>query len=129
MADGGYTVTAAEAGDSLLLTVTGIGESTDRIAPTALLDDLWPWQLAALPFAAGGSYDATLVYPQRYDQDLERSVLTTTDVAVIVGGAEPLMVPAGDYLAWRVSVGEDTAWYDVDPPHKLLQYDSGPIIW
>lgn len=56
-------------------------------------------------------------------------MLTITDVAVVVGGAEPLTVPAGDYLAWRVTVGEDTAWYDVDKPHTLLQYDSGPIIW
>lgn len=129
--DSGHVVTVAEAEDGLLLAVTGetVGESRAPISPTALIDELWPWQLAALPFAAGGSYEATLVYPQRYDQGLEQSVLTTTDVAVVVGGTEPLTVPAGDYLAWRVTVGEDTAWYDVDWPHTLLQYNSGPIIW
>jgi hypothetical protein len=129
--EGGYTVTATEEGVELLLKVTGtaVGASSERIPPTALVDGLWPWQLTALPFATGGSYEATLVYPQRYDQELARSVLTVRDGAVVIGGVEPLSVPAGDYLAWRVTVGEDTAWYDVDPPYTLLQYDSGPLIW
>lgn len=129
--EGGYTVNATEEGEELLLEVTGAtaGAGSERIPTAALVNGLWPWQLTTLPFATGGSYEATLVYPQRYDRDLERNVLTVRDGAVVVGGVEPLSTPAGDYLAWRVTVGEDTAWYDVDPPHTLLQYDNGPLIW
>lgn len=129
--DMGYVVTAEPQGDSLLLQVEGqrAGEGSELIPPTAMVDELWPWQLSALSFVLGLSYDATVVYPQKYDPELERNVLTVTDTAVVVGGVEPLSVPAGDFFAWRVEVDDETAWYDAEPPHTLLQYDSGPIIW
>jgi hypothetical protein len=48
---------------------------------------------------------------------------------VVVQGGEPIATPAGNYLAWRVEVGEQTAWYDVEPPHTLLRYDDGQSIY
>lgn len=131
LGDQGYTVTAQPQGESLLLQVQGqnVGQSAERIAPMALVDKLWPWQLAGLPFVAGAVYEATLVLPQRYDPALERGVLTVTDTAVIIGGVEPLATPAGDFMAWRVTVGDESAWYDVEAPHTLLQYDGGPLLW
>lgn len=129
--DAGYTVTAQAEGEDLVLQVEGanIGQSTERIQPPVLVDELWPWQLMALPFTTGASYEATLVFPQRFDATLERSALTVTDASVVIGGVEPLKVPAGNFFAWRVTVGEEAAWYDTEPLHKLLQYDSGPVIW
>jgi hypothetical protein len=130
--DGGaLRVEVAPEGESLQMRVAGapVGESTSTVPPTALIAGLWPWQLSALPFSAGGTYSVTLVYPQRWDETLERSVLTITGEAVVVGGAEPVSVPAGDFLAWKVRLGDDTAWYAVEPPHTLLQYDGGMLLW
>ncbi len=105
------------------------GASTTDITPDALVHDLWPWQLSALPFTAGAAYDATLVYPERWDNDLKRNVLTVTEEAVLVGGAEPVSVPAGDFLAWKVTVGNQTAWYSVEPPYILVQYEGSILTW
>jgi hypothetical protein len=45
---------------------------------------------------------------------------------MIIRGGEPLAVPAGNFISWRVIVGQDnSAWYDVDPPFTLLRYDDG----
>lgn len=127
----GYAVTARAQGERLLLQVAGanVGESSVQIAPLTLVDAQWPWQLCGLPFVAGAAHKAELVYPQRYEPSLEMSVLSLTETAVIISGVEPLSVPAGDFFAWRVSVEDETAWYDAEPPHTLLQYDSGPLIW
>jgi hypothetical protein len=37
--------------------------------------------------------------------------------------------PAGRFTAWRVSVGEETAWYDVAAPHALVKYDDGFLVY
>jgi hypothetical protein len=40
------------------------------------------------------------------------------------------MTPAGNFVAWRVKIGErQTAWYEADPPHRLLKYDDGMHVW
>lgn len=129
--DMGYTVNARPEGEGLLLHVEGVrvAEGTVEIEAVTLVDKQWPWQLSALPFVAGASYQAALVFPQRHDPALDMSVITLTDSAVVIGGVEPLSVPAGDFMAWRVTVEDETAWYDVEPPHTVLKYDSGPLIW
>jgi membrane protease YdiL (CAAX protease family) len=129
----GHTVTVdvAAEGDSLLLRVdsTISGPSSTEMGPYALVNELWPLQLSALPFRAGAAYEGTLIFPERWDNDLQRNVLTVTDTAVVTGGAEPLTVPAGDFLAWRVQAGSQTAWYDAEPPHRLLRYDGPMLSW
>ncbi len=124
-------IEATPDGDGLLLhvTATDSGESSVNIPTSALIDGLWPWQLSATPFTAGGTYSVTLAYPQRWDDSLQRQVVTVTDEAVVVGGVEPVSVPAGDFLAWKVTVGDDTAWYAAEPPHTLVQYDGGMLTW
>ena len=38
-------------------------------------------------------------------------------------GQENVSTPAGGFVAWRVTVGEETAWYDVQAPHTLVKYN------
>jgi len=38
-------------------------------------------------------------------------------------------VPAGIYVAWRVTVGDATAWYDSEAPHTLVRYEENGVIW
>lgn len=66
------------------------------------------------------------VPPAMYPQSVSAAALLFVGMAL---GAPLGSVPAGDFFAWRVSVEDETAWYDSEPPHTLLQYDSGPLIW
>lgn len=129
--DSTVSVAVTPGGDDLLLHVTSThgGESSAGLTGSALIDELWPWQLSALPFTAGGTFSVTLAYPQRWDESLQRTVVTVTDEAVLVGGAEPVSVPAGDFLAWKVTVGDDAAWYAAEPPYTLVQHDGGLLTW
>jgi len=124
-------IEATPDGDGLLLHVaaTDSGESSVNIPTSALIDRLWPWQLSATHFTAGGTYSVTLAYPQRWDDSLQRHVVTVTDEAVVVGGVEPVSVPVGDFLAWKVTVGDEAAWYEAEPPYTLVQYDCGLLTW
>jgi hypothetical protein len=93
----------------------------------ALLVDEWPWRLMALDFQTGGIMRAKFVWPLRWLEKIEKSVPHAEDVIVSFLGVEPLATPAGNFIAWRIGVGDLTAWYDTLPPHTLLCYDNGMV--
>ena len=125
------TAAAQRKDDEMLISVAGshIGDGSTTVAPPVLLDMLWPWQLSALPFSSGLVREATLVYPSRWDPDLNASVLTVTDAAVVIHGVESVNTPAGHFMAWCVTVDGHTAWYEVEAPHTLVKYDDGFLLY
>ena len=107
------------------------GRATDEAALPAgvLLDGEWPWRLSALPFeiAYGSTQPLALV-----DEDGHIEVV---EAFVLVVGSEPAWTPAGNFVAWKVTItyevdGEETvrsAWYDVDAPHTLVRYNDNEV--
>lgn len=100
-----------------------------EIPGDALVQGEWPWRLSALRFDETFSAQATLANPWYWSNDSQTHMPGSEPVVVVVQGGEPIATPAGNYLAWRVEVGEQTAWYDVEPPHTLLRYDDGQSIY
>ena len=53
----------------------------------------------------------------------------TNTATVQVQGRERIMVPAGEFDAWKLKVSSggstETAWIGVDAPHPLVRYDNG----
>ena len=116
-------------GEGMLLQVSdsqGLSEEMD-FPQDALLGDEWPWRLMALDFEMGGIWRAKFVWPLRWLAEIEKSVPQAEDVVVSFLGIEPLVTPAGNFVAWRVEAGDLTAWYDTQPPHTLLCYDNGMV--
>ena len=116
-------------GEGMLLNVSdsqGLSEEMD-FPSDALLVDEWPWRLMALDFQTGGIWRAQFVWPLRWVEQFNKSVPQTETVLVSVLGVEALVTPAGNFVAWRVEVGDLTAWYDTQPPHTLLSYDNGMV--
>ena len=100
------------------------------IPPSSLLIDEYPWRLSALPFSVAYGSETTLVWPARWDEDLQKSVPGFKETTIIIRGGEPLATPAGNFISWRVTVGEGRiAWYDAEPPHTLLRYDDGILTY
>jgi Protein of unknown function (DUF3108) len=81
----------------------------------------WLWR--SLPLAEG--YTARYNSVNSYERS--QSLVTLT----VVGRAE-VSVPAGTFEAWRVLVvagrASRTAWIEVAPPHRLVQWDNGAAI-
>ncbi len=111
--------------EALKLQVTESTTSTlDLVLPTdALLEGEWPWRLSAMNLGVGLARMATLASPGQSGEPVQ-------EVYVIVRGAEPLAVPAGNYIAWKVTVGDAcTAWYDSSAPYTLLRYDRAGVSY
>lgn len=112
---------------TITLTVAENGQVQRLPLPeAALMPDEWAWRLMALPFDLNLNQKAMLVYPSFWDAATQTNRPATKEIIIVVAGAEPLELPAGNFIAWRVKVGEYwTAWYDVNAPHTLLKYDAG----
>jgi hypothetical protein len=95
------------------------GESTFFSLPAnALIDTLWPWQLAGLPFEEFTRSPGTWVQISKYDGIL--GVKT-----VVVEGKDKktkITISGQEYTAWQIEIDKKWALYDTQPPHTLLQF-------
>jgi membrane protease YdiL (CAAX protease family) len=122
----GFSFTLRQVAGGLLLSVKPPSNPTDTLSlpANALLEGEWPWRLSALDFNLGLSWKATLAWANRWSAQDQRSLPTAQNVIVTVQGSEPIATPAGNFIAWKVVVGDQTAWYDSNYPHTLLRYDN-----
>lgn len=103
----------------------GSSPQTREFPADGLINGEWPWRLSALAFGDTYSVRSSLLKPY-----LAVDNQATDDaVIIVVQGGEPLATGEGNYIAWRVDIGEQTAWYDVDAPHHLLRYDDGSRVY
>ncbi len=99
-------------------------------ASSPLMAGDWPWRFSALPFELLYSRQATLLWPYRSVAGIDDRAPAKQDVFVVVRTAEQLSTPAGQFVTWRVAVGEDqTAWYTVESPHHLVAYSDDMVTW
>ena len=125
------TAALTTSGDGSLVEVTQTGQPTEslRTPSDGLLVGEWPWRLSSLPFQAAYSGQAELVWLNRWREETHSSGPVVEPILVVVAGAEPVATRAGNFIAWRVRVGNQTAWYDVNPPHTLVRYDDGVLSY
>jgi membrane protease YdiL (CAAX protease family) len=122
------TLALSPAEDGLTLSVSRNDERPEELAlpPNVLLPGEWPWRLSALPFDLAYGGRAILIQPDLGEESMSR------EVCVLVRGAEPVWTPAGNFVAWKVTMGGcgeaayrlEAAWYDVETPHTLVRYDD-----
>jgi membrane protease YdiL (CAAX protease family) len=90
----------------------------------------WPWRFSALPFELLYSAEANLLWPYRSAEGIDGRAPARQEGFVVVRTAEQVSTPAGEFVTWRVTVGEKyTAWYTVEPPHHLVAYDDDAVTW
>lgn len=111
----------------MVMTVTSGGEAPQRVTLPAdgLIEGEWPWRVAADNLSIAQADQVTLGIPMEWSEAEGASRPTVVEGTLLVLTAEPLAVPAGNFIAYRVTIGDETAWYDSDKPHTLLQYDNG----
>lgn len=83
---------------------------------------LWLWR--TLPLAVG--YEARYVSMNVVDAAQQT-------VSLRVGEEETITVPAGTFETWRLQVrtgrATNVAWIEQDPPHRVVQWDSGSLFF
>lgn len=90
----------------------------------------WPWRLSAVPFELAYSREISLVWPYRSAEGIDGRAPARRDGFVVVRTAEQVSTPAGEFVTWRVTVGDRyTAWYTVEPPHTLIAYSDDMVTW
>ena len=88
-------------------------------------------------FAFDNDSSAWLWRTLAFEQDLELTYLSVNVVQrrsqlvqVAVRGQDTLRGPEGDVVVWQVvatpGVEISRAWYEVDPPHRLIRWDQQP---
>ena len=126
-----YTL-AIEGGQASLAMEVSSGGKPDTVPlpGDVLLAAEWPWRLSALSFDQPlAVWRATLAQPYRFaEQEADRGA-GADDTEVILYGSDLISVPAGRFVAWVVRVNDQTAWYDIDAPHTLLQYSDGIVSY
>jgi membrane protease YdiL (CAAX protease family) len=92
---------------------------------STLVEEEWPWRLMGLEFQPALARKAVFISPLSYQPDLNISGPSTHDLAVTVIGADFVRTPAGNFIAWKVKVGDEgTAWYEVQAPHRLIKLET-----
>lgn len=113
--------------DGELLISGEYGESdtqTFTVPPESILTGEWPWRLSGLAWQTTTTQRTTLIWLSQYSEALNRGIPQAEGEILLLSGAEPVAVPAGNFIAWRVNLGRQTAFYDSEAPHVLLLYDS-----
>jgi hypothetical protein len=101
--------------------VNGQTRTATMSVPTNAIDnDQFLMTLRALPFAEG--------YKASYVVIVAQNALKA-NTTVVVQAQEQIEVPAGSFQTWHVELDsgqtQQFAWYQVDAPHLLVQYDNG----
>jgi membrane protease YdiL (CAAX protease family) len=119
-------------GEQLIIEVARDGQPLQEVqAPAAsLLVEEWPWRLSALPFNLSYGAQTTLAWTGRWDEQTGETQPGYVEAIVLVRGGEPVWTPAGNFIAWRVTLEEDRiAWYDSHPPHTLVRLEQGGLVY
>ncbi|MEJ2352121.1 MAG: DUF3108 domain-containing protein [Anaerolineales bacterium] len=116
-------ITTSYENGKLNITAVANGKNTSAsidVPSNAVDNDQLLTTLRALPFAPGYKASYVVVVAQN-------ALKVITDVTVL--SKETVEVPAGSFETWHVELqaaqSTQNAWYQVDAPHLLVQYDNG----
>lgn len=120
-ADAQITTTYEDGKLDIKAIVNGQARTATIAVPSNAIDnDQFLMTLRALPFAEG--------YKASYVVIVAQNALKV-NTTVTVQAQEQIQVPAGSFQTWHVELDsgqtQQFAWYQVDAPHLLIQYDNG----
>ncbi len=119
--------------DGLLLETSHFDGSlaSAKLPVEALLQGEWQFRLMALPLELAYASEVTYALPNPYQPHRRASAPLKVEKVVYVSGGQPIHTPAGNFITWRAMLldQEETAYYDIEAPHTLVQFDDGLLVW
>lgn len=122
--------TIQQAQDDLIVNVQTQNASTESLtlSPQTLVQEEWGWRLMALPFEPLQRYTINYLAPLTWRESSQNSGPVIKQQQLVVIGQEEIQVPAGEFLAWKVTLNDgQTAWYSVDQPSILLRFNANMV--
>lgn len=126
------SIFSVELKDGQLIVTSPDGVETLAVAPggpdtASFFEFEWAWRSNALIAEPGSVIQAPFGRLLRWDEKLQKSVPSLKDELLRVTASEPLDLPAGSFSAWKISFGDQAAWYARDAQGSLrpIQFDDG----
>ena len=112
--------------DELVLHVNANNTPIDFSFPaTSLVEEEWPWRLMGLPFATNYFAQASYLEPMVWRQATQdNGPVLNENSFIYIQGQEEINTAAGTFTTWKVSLDNQNAWYDVNAPHVLIQFET-----
>lgn len=108
----------------------------DEVEPIALegnplLQFEWAWKAGNLDETEGPLFSTPYVYLMRWDNDLQKSLPLVQTETLEIQGNETLTTPAGEFETRKITLGGQTAWYEVEDAGspRPVQFDDGMLIY
>lgn len=68
-------------------------------------------------------------YRMHWNNQLEKSQPEVETELLRAFPLEKLTVPMGSYDTWKVTIGDEAAWYSINDPTLIVQYDDGMVTY
>ncbi len=114
-------------GSDLELSIQSENIAQDKITfmPQTLIEEEWSWRMMGLSFEPGRTYTVEYLVPLTWRARTQDNGPLLKKERLTISGPENIIVPAGEFQAWKVSLSNgQTAWYSVEQPTILLRFDS-----
>jgi len=114
-------------GSDLELSIQSENIAQDKITfmPQTLIEEEWGWRMMGLSFVPGRTYSVEYLVPLTWRERTKDNGPLLKKERLTISGPENIIVPAGEFQAWKVSLSNgQTAWYSVEQPTILLRFDS-----
>jgi membrane protease YdiL (CAAX protease family) len=117
--------------DGRLVTTSPEGTDQAEASGTYLLEYEWPWHLYTLKADPSTVLKIPLGYLARWDEAQKKAVPVFKGELIHIYPAEPFELKAGQFNAWKVTYGAQTAWFaksDMKYP-RPIQFDDGQLVY
>lgn len=114
------------------LITTNLSEESTTPLPEAYLTDFeWAWKIYNLDNSSGLFFKAPYVYQFHWDNEANKNVVLIKDEVIHVAGEETLSLPAGEFKTVKITLGDQTVWYDVKDTSAIypVKFDDGMLVY
>lgn len=91
----------------------------------------WAWRLFNLDASSSLFYKSPYVYTSRWDNEAKKNVTLIQDEVIHIAGEETLSLPAGEFKTVKITLGNQTVWYDEEDKTspRPVQFDDGMLVY
>lgn len=125
----GKQATLAQVKDGALVVNIPEGSQQAALPEHSLLQQEWPWRCGHLTVMSGITYKVPFAYRMHWNNQLEKSQPEVETELLRAFPLEKLTVPMGSYDTWKVTIGDEAAWYSINDPTLIVQYDDGMVTY
>lgn len=113
--------------NTLAVTVSENGKAVEQqeIPANSVLVEELPWRLSGLQFSQAYAARVPLARVYDWDQESKTNRTSVSERQLVVLGGEPVALPGGPAVTWKVSAGPGyTFWYSTSQPHLPVKIEQ-----